>query len=170
MTAEDLTVFRRIRPEIDSTRNVFGDGLDRANFRDSSDLYVKVDVRIPDDAPSGSEAWVGIRSVPNASGGLFQYKVSLVKDDIGNIVVRIAPQTQSNRTPFYEEVLDVDETGWVEILIVALDDRMAFFADGRLLTAIRGVELLSGTLAIGVEPNTVAHFDDLIFRDTSVNE
>lgn len=170
MTAEDLAVFRRIRPEIDSTRNVFGDGLDRANFRDSSDLYVKVDVRIPDDAPSGSEAWVGIRSVPNASGGLFQYKVSLVKDDIGNIVVRIAPQTQSNRTPFYEEVLDVDQTGWVEIIIVALDDRMAFFADGRLLTAIRGVELLSGTLAIGVEPNTVAHFDDLIFRDTSVNE
>jgi hypothetical protein len=30
--------------------------------------------------------------------------------------------------------------------------------------------LLGGTLAIGVEPNTTAHFDDLIFRDTSVNE
>ncbi len=170
LTATDLSVFRRIRPEIDSTRNVFGFGEDRANYRDSSDLYIKIDIRIPEESPSGSEAWLGIRSTPNASGGLFQYRLSLVKDEIGNILVRISPETQTNRTPFYQEVLEVNDDGWIQIIVVTLDDQIAFFADGRLLTAVRGVELLGGTLAIGVEPNTTAQFDDLIFRDTSVNE
>lgn len=170
LTATEFGVFRRIRPEIDSTRNVFGFGEDRANFRDSSDLYIKVDMRIPEESQAGSEAWVGVRSTPNASGGLFQYKVALVKDEIGNILVRIAPETQSDRTTIYEEALEVNESGWVEIIIVTVDDKMAFFADGRLLTAVNGVDLLGGTLAIGVQPNTIAHFDDLIFRDTTVGE
>jgi len=168
LQAEQLAVWRRIRPEIDSTLTVFGSGTDRANFRDSVDIYVKVDMRLPAEAPIGSEGWVGVRSEPTASGGLSQYKVSLVKLESGETELRISPDTPTNRTPIYSGVLPTSD--WVKVEVVALDDKMAFFIDGRLITAVDSVEILGGTLALGAEANSLVHFDDLIFRDTSVNE
>ncbi|NJL94229.1 MAG: hypothetical protein HC915_11140 [Anaerolineae bacterium] len=170
LQAQEFAVSRRIRPSIDTTQNVFGTGLDRATFRDSVDIYVKIDMRIPAEAPVGSEAWIGVRSEVNASGGLFQYQVSLVKQDENTTLIRVAPRTQTDRTTIYEGVVQGTPDGWHEIIILTLDDRMAFFLDGLLVTSVRDVSLYGGSLAIGVEPNSLAHFDDLIFRDTSVRE
>jgi hypothetical protein len=112
--------------------------------------------------------WVGIRSEPIASGGFQQYRVALIKNEAGQTAISIGPDMPTDRTPVYEDVLPT--TDWVEIEIVALDDEIAFFADGLALTAINDVELLVGSLAIGVGPGGTGHFDDLIVRDTSVNE
>ncbi len=56
---------------------------------------------------------------------------------------------------------------WTELEIITLDDQMAFFANGTLVTVLTDVEWLGGTMALGVEEGTTAHFDDLVIRDTS---
>jgi hypothetical protein len=111
-----------------------------------------------------------VRAEPNASGGLFMYKLALIKDEAGNIVAQVSPQTQTDRTAVFEQVVLPPADGWFNVIIITLDDKIAFFLDGKLLVAIRDVPLLGGTLAIGAEPNTIAHFDDLLIRDTSVGE
>ena len=42
--------------------------------------------------------------------------------------------------------------------------------NGRVVEVIENLEQFGGTLAIGVEPNSIGHFDDLTIRDTSVRE
>jgi hypothetical protein len=168
LSGEGFGASRLFRREVDSTLNVFGFGRDAATFRDSVDIYVQIYMRIPPDAPAGTEMWVGIRSEPIASGGFQQYRVALIKNEAGQTAISIGPDLPTDRTPVYEDVLPT--TDWVEIEIVALDDEIAFFADGLALTAINDVELLAGSLAIGVGPGGTGHFDDLIVRDTSVNE
>lgn len=168
LQSAEFAAWRRIRPQIDGTGTVFGRGQDRANFRDSADIYVQVFMRLPADAPIGSEAWVGVRSEPTASGGLNQYQAALIKDETGQTILQIRPNTPTDKTPVYES--PIATTDWTEIIIVALDDRVAFFNDGRVVAIIQNTELLSGTVTLGVEPNSLAHFDDLLIRDTSVNE
>ncbi len=172
MESESEQVVRRIRREIDGTGNVFGNGDDTTNFRDSSDIYVKVDIRIPEGAPVGSTAWVGVRSVINASRtGLDQYQIEIVSEEDGSVRVRVRPFLQGDKTYVYDELVDGAQVGdWVEVIILAEDDQIAFFANGRALANIRPATVLGGTLAIGIEPNTVADFDDLIIRDLTVNE
>jgi hypothetical protein len=164
----DFGAARLFRREVDSTLNVFGFGRDAAEFRDSVDIYVQIYMRIPPDAPVGTEIWTGIRSEPIASGGFQQYRVAFIKNETGQTQISIGPDLPTDRTPVYEDVLS--QTDWVKIEIVALDDEIAFFADGLALTAIKDVDLLAGALAIGVEAGGIGHFDDLIVRDTSVNE
>ena len=164
----DTGAWRLFNREVDSTLNVFGFGRDAANFRDSVDIYVRIFMRIPQEAPVGTISWVGVRTEETASGGLQQYRVAFIKNDAGQTQIAIGPDLPTDRTPIYEDVLP--QTDWVEIEIITLDDQMAFFADGLLLTAINDVELLAGALAVGVEPGGLGHFDDLIVRDTSVNE
>jgi hypothetical protein len=160
--------WRLFNREVDSTLNVFGFGRDAANYRDSVDIYVRIFMRLPPEAPVGTQAWVGVRTEETASGGLQQYRVAFIKNEAGQTQISIGPDLPTDRTPVYEDVLS--QTDWVEIEIVTLDDQIAFFADGLLLTAIDDVELLAGSLAVGVEANGIGHFDDLIVRDTSVNE
>ncbi|MFP4322803.1 MAG: serine/threonine protein kinase [Anaerolineales bacterium] len=162
--------FRRLRPGLDNTRTVFGAGQDAATYRDSVDIYVQVFMRLPADNRPGATAWLGIRAEPIASGGLTQYRVALIRGENGATRLQIGPETPTNRTPIYEEPVDVSPDEWLEIVVVALDDRLAFFADGRLVTAVRDVDILGGSVAIGADENTLAHFDDLTVRDTSVNE
>ncbi len=166
----DFPEFRRLRPSLDSTRTVFGAGQDAATYRDSVDLYVQISMRLPSGNAPGATAWVGVRSEPIASGGLSQYRVALIRGEGNETRLQIGPETLTDRTPIYEEAVDVAPDEWLEVIIVALDDQIAFFADGRLVTAVRDVELLGGSMAIGAEENTLAHFDDLSVRDTSVNE
>jgi hypothetical protein len=168
----DQPVSRRIRREIDQTFRVFGDGRDRSQFTDSTDLYVKVDIRLPEEAPVGSTAVVGIRSQLNASRtGLDQYQVELVKEADGTIRARARPFLQADKTYVFDEVLSGVVAGdWVEVILISEDDRVAFFANGRFLATVRPATVLGGTLAIGVEGNSLAHFDDLIIRDATVNE
>jgi hypothetical protein len=168
----DMGVFRRLRREIDSTGNVFNAGQDRTTFRDSTDIYVKIDVRIPPEAPLDSVAWVGVRSSINSSRtGLDQYQIELIKKESNRLRVRIRPFLQNDKTYIYNEFLpDVQAGDWVELVIITEDDRIAFFANGRFLATLRPVSVLGGTLAIGVDGHSIAHFDDLIIRDTTVNE
>jgi hypothetical protein len=170
----DQSVFWRIRRELDQRFTVFGDGSDRTTFRDSSDIYIKVDVRIPEDAPDDSTAWVGVRSTVNASGaGLDQYQIELTKEEGGLIRARVRPFLQDDKTYIYDQLVpEVTAGDWFEVTIVAYDDRIAFLVNGRLLTGatIRPARLLGGTLAIGTEANSLVQLDDLVFRDTSVNE
>ncbi len=171
ITATDQTVYRRFREVIDSTRNVFGNGEDRATYRDSTDLYVKADVRLPLEAPTGSIAWLGVRSVPSVTGySLNQYQMELIKGDGDAITLRVRANTQLDKSVLYEAPLERTFDGWHEFIIVTLDDKVAFFVDGRFITAIRDADLLGGTMAFGVEPNSVANFDDIVIRDTSVGE
>jgi serine/threonine-protein kinase len=167
LQAGDFPVSRRIRPGIDTTLTVFGNGQDTVNFRDSVDLYVQVFMRLPEETPVGSQMWLGVRSSPTASGGIEQYKVALIKD-AGGLRIQIGPDLPTDRTPVYDALLDTSD--WVDIIMITLDDKLAVLADGKLLTVIRDLQLFGGSVAIGVEPNTVGHFDDLTIRDTSVNE
>jgi serine/threonine-protein kinase len=164
----EFPVYRLFNRTVDSTLTVFGNGRDSEAFRDSVDLFVQVDMRLPDQAAIGSSAWVGVRTEEMASGGLDQYRVTLLKNEAGQTVLQVGPDLATDRTPIYEVILP--STDWVQIQIVLLDDRMAVFADGRLQAAINDLELLGGTVAVGVGPNSLAQFDDLLIRDTSVNE
>jgi len=164
-------ISRRFRREVDQTYHVFGNGEDRSTFRDSSDLFIQVFMRLPVEAPLGSIGWVGVRSVPSVTGAsLNQYQVDLIKGDNDTTIVRVRANTADDKSVFYEQPIERTPDGWHEIVIVALDDRIAFFADGRFLAAINNADLLGGTMAIGVEPNSIVNFDDLVIRDTSVNE
>ncbi|KAB2852785.1 MAG: hypothetical protein F9K46_18865 [Anaerolineae bacterium] len=169
----EQTVYWRIRRELDRRFTVFGDGQDRTTFRDSSDIYVKVDMRFPEDAPDGSTGWVGIRSAVNATNtGLDQYQIELTKEG-GLVRARVRPFLQDDKTYIFDQLIaDVAAGDWFEVTIVAYNDRIAFFVNGRLLSGatIRPARLLGGTLSIGVEGGSVVDFDDVVFRDTSVNE
>lgn len=169
----EQTVYWRIRRELDRRFTVFGDGQDRTTFRDSSDIYVKVDMRFPEDAPEGSTGWVGVRSTVNATNtGLDQYQIELTKEG-GLVRARVRPFLQDDKTYIFDQLIaDVAAGDWFEVTIVAYNDRIAFFVNGRLLSGatIRPARLLGGTLSIGVEGGSVVDFDDLVFRDTSVNE
>lgn len=169
----EQTAYWRIRRELDRRFTVFGDGDDRTTFRDSSDIYVKIDMRFPEEAPEGSTGWVGIRSAVNATNtGLDQYQIELTKEG-GLVRVRVRPFLQDDKTYIYDQLVpDVVATDWFEVTIVAYNDRIAFFVNGRLLSGatIRPARLLGGTLSIGVEGGSMVAFDDLVFRDTSVNE
>jgi len=170
ISSTDFPVYRVFKRETDQTGNVFGLGTDQSKFGDSTDIYVKVYMRQPVDALTGSTGWVGVRSVHTVSGtSLNQYQMELVKGDGDVVLVRVRINTANNKTVLYEAPLDRTLTGWHEFIIVTLDDRIAFFADGRFLVALRGMEQLGGTLAIGVEAHSTVNFDDLVIRDTSTN-
>jgi hypothetical protein len=170
MQSGGAPVFQRFRRDMDSTRHVFGNGEDRATYTDSTDIYVRAFVRLPLEAPVGSIAWIGARSVPSVTGAsLNQYQIELIKTSDDVITVRAYTNTSDNKSVLYEQPIPRTRDGWHELIIVALDDRVAFFADGRFLAALRYADLLGGTMAIGVEANTIANFDDVVLRDTTVN-
>ncbi|MCB9436607.1 MAG: serine/threonine protein kinase [Anaerolineales bacterium] len=173
MEAGGQGVVRRINGEIDQRRTVFGSGQDAVNFRDSTDLYVQVFVRLPETAPDGSRAVVGMRSVINSSRtGLDQYQLELSKQPDGRIRVQVRPFLPTDKAYVYDDFVAGVQTGdWIEIIVVAVDDRIAFFAGGRYLTTIRpATQILGGTVSLGVDANSVADFDDIVIRDATVNE
>jgi hypothetical protein len=96
--------------------------------------------------------------------------MELIKTGTDTVTLRVRANTQLDKSVLYEAELARTFDGWHKFVIVALDDKIAFFADGRFITALRDADLLGGTVAFGVEANTIAHFDDAIIRDTSVGE
>jgi serine/threonine protein kinase/uncharacterized protein YraI len=163
--------YRSINTAIDQ-RTLFGRGSDSANFSDSTDVYVQVSIRIPVDAPTNSTGWVGVRAEPDAIGvGFNQYQLEVSLDPSGQIRVRVRPFLENDKSYVYDELLENVSMGdWVEIEIVADEDRIAFFANKQFLTTIRPATQLGGTVTIGVNGNSEAHFDDLQIRDISVNQ
>ncbi|WP_119072302.1 serine/threonine protein kinase [Aggregatilinea lenta] len=171
ITSGDEPLFRLFNSEVDAQGRVFGLGNDRIDFLDSTDIYVGGYVRLPLVAGIGSEGGFGARSTLNPSGdSLNQYEVVLIKDDNANLRVQVRANTPNNQTVLYEKPLDATFGGWHFLEVVALDDRIAFFADQRLLTVVRDVEQLGGTMSLSVGPDSVVQFDDLVVRDTSTNE
>jgi hypothetical protein len=170
ITSEAQPVYSRFRQEIDSTGKVFGNGTDTVTFRDSSDLYVKADIRLPINASAGSIAWLGTRSKPSITGvSLDQYQMELVQKSGDVTMLRVRTNTAMDKRVIYESPLEQTANRWHEFIIITLDDQIAFFADGRFITMLRGIDQFGGTIAFGVEANTIAHFDNVILRDTSVD-
>ena len=77
----------------------------------------------------------------------------------------------STQTVYFQGPLPIEigaaPPEWITLLIVTYQDRVAFFANGRFLKAARPITILGGTVAIGVESNTTADFEDLQLRDVS---
>ncbi|MBI5958851.1 MAG: serine/threonine protein kinase [Chloroflexi bacterium] len=171
ITSTDQPIYRRFRDVIDSSNTVLGEGNDQATFRDSTDIYLEADVRLPLEAPIGSIAWTAVRSVPSVTGfSLNQYQMELIKTSADMVTLRVRSNTQLDKSVLHEAELARTFDGWHKFVIVALDDKIAFFADGRFITAMSDTDLLGGTIAFGVEANSIANFDDVIIRDTSVGE
>ncbi|HML20437.1 MAG TPA: protein kinase [Aggregatilinea sp.] len=167
----DTPVFRLFNKDIDSAGRVFGLGNDRIDFLDSTDIYVSGYVRLPLVAAVGSTGGLGVRSVLTPDGAsLNQYVVELVKDSSGTLRVQVRADTANKQAMLYEKPLDATFGNWHLLEVVTLDDKIAFFADQRLLAVVRDVEQLGGTLSLSIGPNSVVQFDDLVVRDTSINE
>ncbi len=170
LRAEDREMFRRFRRAMDTTGHVFGEGTDTVTFRDSTDVYLRAFVRLPDETPPHSVAWIGVRSVPSVTGSsLNQYQMEVVKGEDGTLTLVARANTATDKRVLAKVPLEHTSDGWHELVIVALKDRVAFFADGRFVAALQDADLLGGTVAMGVGAHTVAYFDDVVIRDTSVN-
>ncbi len=170
MTYLDRPTWRLLREAISEDRTIFGSGQDRRNFNDSSDFYARVLVRLEGIDPGA--AWLGVRSRPTITGAnLDQYRFDLIRAVDGTYQTAISLATPVQRQILYQGELPQIGAGtwpeWTELVAVALDDRIAFFANGRLVHTVIDSDWLGGAVAIGVEPGSTADFDDLIIRDTS---
>ncbi|MBZ0277471.1 MAG: hypothetical protein K8I60_15100, partial [Anaerolineae bacterium] len=167
LTHEGRTTFRLFRDNIGIA--MFGAGQDTRNFNDSTDLYIRTDVRFP--AGPGT-AWLGVRSTLSVSGAQINgYRLELQRltDGTTHVVVRYVSATEN--IVYYDALVPGSESGplpeWINLTVISYHDRMAFFANGNFVMALDGAATLGGTLALGVENGTTADFDDLIIRDTT---
>jgi hypothetical protein len=146
----------------------FGLGNDRRTYFDSSDSYIRVQVRI---VKSGT-AYIAARTAPSLGGGTLDgFFLELTRDEIGNYSAVTRGFTRSYQPVYFSGKLppatDNKASDWVSLLIVTYQNKVAFFANGRFLAAAEDVPILSGTVAIGVEKDTIANFDELELRDVS---
>ena len=90
-------------------------------------------------------------------------------DGTASYVVRY--KSSAENITFYDGPLPGSEDEligeWVKLLVVTYEDKLAFFANGRFVTALDNAVKLGGSVALGVEAGTTADFDTLIIRDTS---
>lgn len=148
---------------------LFGAGNDKQRFFDSSDLYVRVNIRLS----KPGTAWVAARTSKTVGGGsLDGYRLALTHHDDGtNMVEASGFSTTGQKTVYFSGPLpastDNAHPEWVTLLIVTYQDKIAFFANGRFLNAQQGIDILGGTCALGVEKDTIADFDNFQLRDVS---
>jgi serine/threonine-protein kinase len=167
MTHEGRMTFRLFRDNIGIA--MFGTGDDTRNFGDSTDLYIRTDVRFP----SGpGTAWLAVRATPSITGAdVHGYRLELQRlaDGSTHVVVRYVSATQ--QVVYYEGPVPGSQNSvlpeWINLTAITYEDRIAFFANGNFVLALDGAEKLGGTLALGVENGTTADFDDLLIRDTT---
>jgi hypothetical protein len=168
MTHEGRPTWRLFRDDVGVA--MFGAGDDSVNFRDSTDLYITVDVRFP--VNTSGTAWLGVRTTPTITGAdLNGYRIELNRQNDGSTIVVVRYQDAIQASTFFEGDLpsssDEDASGWINIIAISFEDKLAFFANGRFITAIDNAIKFGGTLALGVDEGTTADFDELIIRDTS---
>ncbi len=147
---------------------VFGLGQDKATFFDSSDIYLRVNVRLP----KAGTAWIAARTSTSLGGGTLNgFHLELTRDNNNDYTITSRGYWTGGQPIFFQGALPVpvDQPGsdWVQLMIVTYQDKVAFFANGRPVGAATSVPVLSGTIAIGVEKDSVADFDDLELRDVS---
>jgi hypothetical protein len=136
----------------------------------ATDLYVEVDVRfLPG---SMGTAWLNVRSTLTLAGSDVEgYRMALSRDINGGTRLIIDYKSATSSQIFYDGAIpgaDVDPLPeWIQLRVITIGDKLAFFANGRFITFVENAEKLMGTLALGVEPGTTADFDSLLIRDTT---
>lgn len=167
MTHAGAPTFRLFRDIIGV--EIFGAGQDRNNYRDSTDLYVTVDVRIVGEEGSG---WLGIRNTRSITGVDIQgylFEVRRTAQGTAEYVVRY--QSATEQISYFDGPLPGSEeepiAEWTQLLAISYNDQIAFFANGRFVAAVDNAIDLGGSVALGVEDGSTADFDTLIIRDAS---
>ena len=119
-------------------------------------------------------AWLGLRSTLTlAQSDIEGYRVGLKLDDAGNYGVIIDYKSSTEQTVIYDgplpnqDLVPLPEDGWVELRALSYQDKLAFFVNGQFITFVENAAKLGGTLALGVDENTTADFDELWIRDTT---
>jgi serine/threonine protein kinase len=168
MEAQGSSTWRLFRDNIGV--GMFGAGTDTRNFGNSTDLYVYVEVHFPESAVG--TAWLGVRTTTTITGfGLNGYFIDLRRNADGTTDVLVRGVGDTGTVIYAEMPLPTEEGAappeWIPITVLTFKDRVAFFANGEFVYALEGAQMLGGTLALGVEPGTVADFDTLTIRDTT---
>ncbi|MBZ0292138.1 MAG: SH3 domain-containing protein, partial [Anaerolineae bacterium] len=150
---------------------IFGQGNDTRSYTDSTDIYVTTDVRFPGN--NFGTAWLGVRTKPTITGAdLTGYRLELRRNLDGTIDAVVRLRNATDEIVYYDSLLlenDPDDTrsDWVTLTVVTQNDKVAFFANERFLVALDNVDVLGGTVALGVDGGTTADFDNLMIRDTT---
>jgi hypothetical protein len=146
---------------------LFGKG-QRADFFDSSDIFLTTDVRLP----QAGTAWIAVRTKVSLAGtDLEGIRLEITRDSSDTYTVRARVRTTAINTVYYEGTIaapDAASFGWVRLQIITYQNKAAFFVNGRYLTAALDVPVLSGTLALGVEADSIAQFSAMLVRDASI--
>jgi len=166
MTHDGRPTFRLFRDVIGV--EIFGEGQDNQNYRDSTDFYVAVDVKMV----SEGSAWLGVRTETTLTGSALRgYFLEMRRNGDGTTDLLVRYQGTSEQTTFFEGPIpgmdDAELPEWVNLTVISYEDQIAFFADGHFLVALDNTPLLGGTLALGVEDGATADFDTLVIRDTT---
>jgi len=137
----------------------------------STDVLVSVDTRfLPN---TSGEAWMTVRATRSGSGGqgVNGYRFAIKRDINGVYSLNISLEGQRERQEFYDGEIpgsaDTPLPEWINLTVVALGDKLAFFANDRFVVFVDNATKLDGSIALGVEPATTADFDTFIVRDTS---
>ncbi|HVO42426.1 MAG TPA: hypothetical protein VMT34_07375, partial [Aggregatilineales bacterium] len=164
MVGKDGVSFRIFRDVKDFF--VFGAGQDKVTFFDSSDIYLRVHVRVP----QTGTAWIMARTTPSLGGGALNgFRLALTRTADGKTTITADGYSIDGQATYYQGPIAIDpaSNGWVQLLIVTYHDKVAYFANGRFLTALSAVKVLNGTVALGVEKDSIGDFDQFQLRDVS---
>jgi hypothetical protein len=111
-----------------------------------------------------------VRTSPSADKKtLYGYRVELTSGADGKITVTARSVLQSSQVIYFQGPLPEGSAAnnWVSLFIITYQDQIAFFANGKLIGSASRLKLLSGTLALGVQPGTQADFSNLVLRDVT---
>ncbi len=145
---------------------VFGSGTDKVTFKDSSDIYLRVNVRLI----KAGTAWAAVRTTPSLGGGTLNgYRIELTRAIDGSYTVKARSYALESAPVYYDGEIPalpgVKPTAWTQLLIVAAADQVAYFANGRFLANVPNATILNGSIALGVEPGATADFDQMQLRE-----
>jgi serine/threonine-protein kinase len=147
---------------------VFGAGQNKVTFYDSSDIYLRVNVRVQ----KKGTVWIMARTSTSLGGGnLNGFRLALTQDENGVLTLTADGYSIDGLQTYYQGPLPPATTpqsnGWVQLLIVTYQDKVAYFANQHFVTSLSGVKVLDGTVAIGVDKDTIGDFNDFELRDVS---
>ena len=114
-----------------------------------------------------------VRATQSGSGGqgVNGYRFAIKRDINGEYSLNISLEGQRQREEFYNGEIpgsaDTPLPEWINLTVVALGDKLAFFANDRFVVFVDNASKLDGSIALGVEPATTMDFDTFIVRDTS---
>jgi len=146
-----------------------------SSIQRSTDVYSTVAIRFPTGGMGGT-AYMGVRTQPTITGTELEgYFLALQRaaDGSTNVIIRDVSSTVQN--VLFEGPIPLPADGssmpeWIPVEILALDNQIAFFVNGRLVYVMDNAARLGGSVALGVDQGTTADFDSLVVRDTSPHD